>query len=319
MAYQWNGAAMWETITLPRAVGRFVKTASPLQWQVLIWLATEGRGQGDAAACAAALGGRVTEAECAEALAFWVQEGILQSTDAVLSVSAAPTPAPPVQEKPPVAVRVSRPDVVKTASSNTEYTYLLETASAKFSKALSPFEMERMAELLTERHLPAEVVLMAVQDALTRKKTLAYALRVADNWADEGLVTVEQVNDRLCENERREKASARLQQLFPDLPKPSSAASKMAAIWFFDWELSEELLMLARDRSADKKAVYPYMNRLLESWHANGLLTPEAVLADEHPQKKKQASDTAKDGGFDLEKYSAMLGDHLPTYRGKGE
>lgn len=320
MAYQWNGEAMWDTITLPKSVGNYIKIASPLQWQVLLWLATAGRGQGDAAACAAALGGRVTEADCAEALAFWVQEGVLQRTDAPSAVTA---PVPVVADPQPVIPTVTpkaRPDVVKTVSANADYTFVLETASSKFSKALSHYEMERIADLLTERHLPAEVVLMAVQVALSRKKTLSYALRVADGWADEGLLTVEQVNERLCELERCDKAGDRLAALFPDLPKPSATARKMAVIWLFDWQLPDDLLLLARDRSADKKSVYAYMNRLLESWHAAGLLTPEAVLADENPNiAKKKSGETAADGGFDLNKYSAMLDGHLPSYRGKGE
>lgn len=327
MAYQWNGAAMWDTITLPKSVGNYIKMASPLQWQVLLWLATAGRGQGDAAACAAALGSRVTEADCAEALAFWVQEGILQQTDAPsatitpVSVAAASSCVRlPVVEMTPEFSPKSRPNVIKTASANADYTFVLETASSKFSKALSHYEMERIADLLTERHLPAEVILMGVQVALSRKKTLSYALRIADGWADEGLLTVEQVNERLCELERCDKAGDRLAALFPDLPNPSATARKMAAIWLFDWQLSDDLLLLARDRSADKKSVYAYMNRLLESWHAAGLLTPEAVLADENPNiAKKKPGETAADGGFDLDKYSAMLDGHLPSFRGKGE
>ena len=320
VAYQWNGAAMWDTITLPKSVGNYIKMASPLQWQVLLWLATAGHGQGDAAACAVSLGNRVTEADCAEALAFWVQEGILQQTDTPsVTVTPVPVVVDPQPVIPPVTPKV-RPNVIKTASANADYTFVLETASSKFSKALSHYEMERIADLLTERQLPAEVVLMAVQVSLSRKKTLSYALRVADGWADEGLLTVEQVNERLCELERCDRAGDRLAELFPDLPKPSATARKMAAIWLFDWQLPDDLLLLARDRSADKKSVYAYMNRLLESWHAAGLLTPEAVLADENPNiNKKKPSETAADGGFDLDKYSAMLDGHLPSFRGKGE
>ncbi|MBQ3133279.1 MAG: DnaD domain protein [Clostridia bacterium] len=320
MAYQWNGASMWETVTLPSAVGNYLKLASPLQWQVLLWMATQGRGQGDAAACAAALGRRVSEADCAEALAFWVQEGILQETDKQTETSPQ-TAAKSVKPVLPTPVCPPRPDVVKVAAKRADYGFLLQEVSARLGKALSPREMEQLADLLTNRGLPAEVVLMAMQYSISKnKRSIGYIVRVAEHWADDGLFTVEQANERLCAEKQQEEAGERLVALLPDEPwKLTLADKKKLAIWFYDWSLSDSLILLAFDRSREKKMRVSYMNRLLESWHAAGLLTPEAVLADEDPNKPKVVATDPAAGGFNLDKYSAMLENHVPTYKGKGE
>lgn len=324
MAYQWNGAVMWDTVTLPKVIGNYLKLASPLQWQVLLWMATQGRGQGDAAACAAALGARVTEADCADALAFWVQEGILQEDGQ--PAAPAPTPAPPQpveQPASPAKPPVVRPhiDVTKLAQADSGFPLLLQETASRLGKVLSPHEMEKLALLMTERDLPVEVILMAVQYAISQnKRSVSYAVRVADSWADEGIFTIEQVNERLCREKQQEEAANRLLTLLDteDL-KLTLANKKMIAVWFYDWSLGDALIRLAYDRSQGKKSVIGYMNRLLESWHAHGLLTPEQVLADEDPHKPKTVTAPSGDGGFDMSKYSAMLENHVPTYKRKEE
>lgn len=322
MAYQWNGAVMWDTVTLPKVIGNYLKLATPLQWQVLLWMATQGRGQGDAAACAAALGSRVSEADCADALAFWVQEGVLQEDGRpVAAPRDVPEPvAAPARQPAPPAVH-PRIDVTRLAAADSGFPLLLQETASRLGKVLSPHEMEKLAVLMTERELPVEVILMAVQHAIAQnKRSVAYAVRVADSWADDGIFTIEQVNERLCREKQQEEAAARLLALLEDPElRLTLANKKMLAVWFYDWSLGDALIRLAYDRSQGKKSVIGYMNRLLESWHAHGLLTPEQVLADEDPHKPKAVTAPSGDGGFDMSKYNAMLENHLPTYTRKEE
>ena len=53
--------------------------------------------------------------------------------------------------------------------------------------------------------------------------------------------------------------------------------------------------------------------------HGENLLTPEQVLANEDPHKPKTVTAPSGDGGFDMSKYSAMLENHVPTYKRKEE
>ena len=144
--YTWNSAELGNAAILPRKAGDALKVATLTQLKVLLFAATCGSPFVDAAACAEALGGRASEADCADALRFWETEGVLMSTDG--GNSPAPTaaiPAPkaaksaPAKETAPVSPAPAATAVPKPAPAVKTVTAadVFEALSASFSTILS--------------------------------------------------------------------------------------------------------------------------------------------------------------------------------------
>ncbi len=347
MNYTWNSEYMWDTVTLPAAVGRYLKLASPLQMQVLLWMATAGRGQGDAAACAAALGGRVSEGDCADALRYWVAEGVLQAQEApktdraagapgsgfrpvcatpargpvnltLLSAPAAVSARPVVPR--PAAVKPQMGEVLERRQQSAEFSYLLEAASSRLGKPLSPGNMETLLYLYDTAGLPAEVILMVIAYAVgAGKGNMRYIEKTALDWAEKGIDTIAAADEYLCRLARLDRAWAQVAEWF-DLEdsRPTLGQKENAEKWLYQWQLPEGLLRLAYEQCLDKTGKFQsnYIDRILEGWRLDRLDTPEKVLAAQKPQKKPAAP--AKEGGFDVNAFEQMVRAYTPKYRKRG-
>ncbi len=345
MNYVWNSDYMWDTVTLPAAVGRYLKLASPLQLQVLLWMATAGRGQGDAKACAAALGGRVSEGDCADALRYWVSEGILQPQESsgaaepadrsrrpvltaalasrgpanltLVSPSVAPQPRPVVPR--PAAVKPQMGEVLERRQQSAEFSYLLEAASSRLGKPLSPGNMETLLYLYDSAGLPAEVILMVIAYAVgAGKGNMRYIEKTALDWAERGIDTIAAADEYLCRLARLDRAWAQVAEWF-DLEdsRPTLGQKENAEKWLYQWQLPEGLIRLAYEQCLDKTGKFQsnYIDRVLEGWRLDGLDSPEKVLAQ---QKPKKAPSPAKEGGFDVNAFEQMVRAYTPKYRKRG-
>ena len=331
--YVWNGAELWNAAVLPKKAGESLKIATFTQLKVLVYIATCGQNGVDAAAVAAALGGRITEADCADALAFWTAEGVLVSTD---EKAPAPQPkAPPVSPAPAVTPAVPKPlptaktlteadtaaaKKAKKTPSHKEFAELLHTVEARFGKTLSRSDQDRLLDLCEETTLPTEVLLMIVAYTVKNdKKRVSYVQTVAHSWEEKGINTIDAADKYLCHIERCEKAWNKLAEwLTLDIQKPTVSQKELADKWIFEFKQKQPLITLAYDKCLDKTGKFQaaYMDRLLCAWHEDGLSTPEAVAAPKKAAAKKPAK--KGEGGFDVEKYEKMVADRTPRFRKKG-
>ena len=334
-AYTWNGDTMWDAATLPSAVGRYLKLAGSTQLQVLLWMATVGRGRGDAEACAADLGGRVSVEDCAEAFRYWEQEGLLvRAKGAAPAAPVKPADKPAPAEKKPTpasrtvpATHAAEPAVKKAPvmqrARDAEFRFLLESAERQLGKPLSHADQNRLLDLYDTAGLPVEVILMAVAYAVKMEKPkISYIQAVVRSWEEQGITTVDAADKHLCYLERTEQAWVQLEQwLDLSAVRPTLLQKTLAEKWLMQWSVSRELMLLAYERCVEKTGKFQgsYIDRVLESWRQDGLNTPEKVnSAAKTRRSAPTAAHTAQPGGLNLDQYAAMVQSHTPKYRKKG-
>ena len=326
--YVLNGAELWNAAVLPRKAGDALKVATFTQLKVLVYLSTCGQNGVDAATCAAALGGRVTEADCADALAFWEAEGVLVSTEAdEPPIAPPPKPASPAPTKPqkPVAKTLTEADTVaakkpRKKPSQKEFVQLLHSVEARFGKTLSRSDQDRLLDLCEETTLPTEVLLMIVAYTVKNdKKRVSYIQTVARSWEERGINTMDAADKYLCHIERCEKAWNKLADwLTLSVERPTVSQKELACKWIYEFKQKQPLIALAYGKCVDKTGKFQatYMDRLLCAWHEDGLSTPEAVAAPKKSAPKPPAK--KGEGGFDVEKYEKMVAERTPRFRKKG-
>jgi len=330
-SYTWNGDTMWDAATLPSAVGRYLKLAGSIQLLVLVWMATVGRGRGDAETCAADLGGRVSASDCEDALRFWEQEGLLvRAKGASPSAPAKPakkTPSTPIEPKPtvikPAAPTPKKAPVMQKAR-DAEYRFLLESVEMRLGKPLSHADQNRLLDLYDASNLPVEVILMAVAYAVkVEKPRLSYIQAVVRSWEEQGIATVDAADKHLCYLERTEQAWVQLEEwLDLSAVRPTLTQKSLAEKWLMQWSVSRELMLLAYERCVEKTGKFQgsYIDRVLESWRQDGLDTPDKVKSAAKTRRTASApaGNTAQPGGLNLDQYAAMVQSHTPKYRKKG-
>lgn len=331
MTYQWNPRELTTVFALPAGVAdQSLKMAGLPQLKVLIWFAR--RGTFDPAACAAATG--YSAADCADAMQYWVERGILRAEGEPASPVSplSQAPLPPLQPaaqaggKPP---RPQLPQVLERQRTDRDFAYLIKTAEARLGRPVTPGEMETFAYINEGLGLPAEVILMMLVDALKRGRLKvpsafrSYLEKMAVSWSDQGIVTVAAAEAELCRRERQEELREKLQTLFSLNRTPTLLQTDAALRWFDEWRFSEEVVKVAYERCREKTGGFnaAYVTRILESWHADGISTPEAARQALVPAKRGGAkpllSEQADSPGGDA--YEQAVADWRPTYKKKGK
>ncbi|MBQ9859250.1 MAG: DnaD domain protein [Clostridia bacterium] len=308
--YHWNPAAMGDVFVLPAAVvDTALGLANPEQIKVLLWFSRHHQ-QWDAAACAAAVGG--TPAACESHLQFWVQQGVLQSAGEV----TAETPVKAPISRPP-AVKPRIDEVLQYQKSHPDFGPFLDAAAAHLGKALSHGDVATLLYLLTTAGLPENVILLEIAYAVSLgKANMRYVEKLALAWADEDLVTYEQVDSHIRGLQRQQENAARVEMALA-LPRPLTAAqAKLADKWVSDWGFSDEMLQHAQTRTVEKceKTNLNYMDKILEGWYGDGIRKPEQI-PQPYLKKSGVAATNPETSSLDMDGFEQQLRQYRPKYK----
>ena len=338
MKYAIRPDLLGDIFAVPAAVvDRHIRLAGSAQLKVLLWALRAARGSFDPDACAAAIG--LPAADCADAMQYWEQTGVLlpleegaagaeqvaaAETSVTAAAPAAPAAIPPAEASGserrttprPRAVKPQRKEVIARQKGSPDFAYLLDTASARLGKPISHGEMETLLYLYDTAGLPAEVVLMVIEYAVAMgKANMRYIEKVALDWADREIDTIGKAEEHLCRLERRRQAWEAFATLCGIGQSPTAAQQDAVERWTTDWAMPEPLLRLAYNYCMEKTGKFnsSYMDKVLERWHGEGI-TDEAQAAETlggGKPKKKPARDTS----FDLDEYEKMLRTYTPVYK----
>ena len=198
--YVWNASLMRRVFVVPEEIAdRHLRLAGCVQLKVLLWL-SRNDGAFDADACAKAIG--ETASDCRDALQYWVMAGVLQGTDEPETpVAAVPEVSVPQPVKKPARPKVVKPqmtDVIRRQTRDEEFGGLLTEISARMGRPLSNGDAETLLYLYDTVGLPAAVLLMVVGYAVHAEHiTMRYIEKVALDWADRGILTMEAAEEHL--------------------------------------------------------------------------------------------------------------------------
>jgi len=141
--------------------------------------------------------------------------------------------------------------------------------------------------------LPVEVVIMLLQFAAGQGKTgKRYLETVAIDWADKGINTYESAEQHIREIELKKSNEGKVRALLGIYDRAlTQTEKKYINMWAYEKNVPLPLISEAYDRTvaATGKLSWAYMNKILESWCAEGLETVEAVKEHETLFKLKNA------------------------------
>ena len=361
---KWNIENVADVFILPNAVvDKYLRLAGAMQLKVLLWLARTGKRVFDPEECAAGIG--QPAAVCEDALQYWLETGVLKWEGAPSCEVPEPSPLPQpkekktagvpadsatlkqaadsgrpsmkrsasVEEKPTpaahvrsAAVKPQMKEVLEEERQSADFAYLLQTASARLGKAISPGDMQTLLYLYRDVGLPAEVILMVIEYAMGRNKaSLRYVESVALSWADQGIDTMAAVEQHLLREKRREQAWKTVCDLLGVELSGTIGQKETAERWLVEWQLDERLIRMAGEECRDKAKKFSigYIDKVLEHWRLDGLTTPEKVQAYQEQQpvsaaKKRAAKNLEKPTSFDLDAYTEMVKNYRPVYKKRG-
>ena len=307
--YVWNAGDLHNLLVLPAAVTECMAQAGAEQLRVLLWFSRCGQ-ELDPAACAAALG--MSEQECVGCLNYWAEQGILRAADAVASpTAAAPAETAPAKAPRAAAVKPVWKEVLAYQQEHKEFDAFLQEVSARLGRPLNHGDNATLLYLITTAGIPEASVLMAVAYAVSIDKAgMRYIENLVLGWADEDIVTPEQVDAKILELQQTRESAEKVEKIL-SLSRPLTAAqAKLAHKWLTVWCFSDVMLQHAQTLTLEHcdKFSTAYMDKVLERWHAEGIHSPDRIAVPKVKKKGPAATNpeqSSLDDGFEeqLQKY----------------
>lgn len=299
MIYNVNPAIFSSTYAIPTDVAdKYLKIATHTQLKVLLYFMRNISDGIDSQKISDALRLDINETE--DALLFWQQCGIL-------------TGATPKEELKTVVVKStlpSRTDVIKRGLEDKQLMFLLREAQLKFGRNLKQNESQLLVSLYDDHGMDPSVILLLLGYAVREGKcNLTFVKKTATHWLESGVETVMDAENLIAEAAKQNLAWSVVQSAFGiERRNPSTKEAELSNLWVNEWKISTELLKAAYDACVDAKTKLsmPYVAKIIESWHKDGITNPEQISAKKKNVKPQGKNDYA---GYDLDLFEKMLND----------
>ena len=283
-------------------IDKHLKTASGVYLKVVLYVLR--MNEIDIGAAAEALG--LPESDIEEALRYWVTAGILPEGEVSAAVARSRKP----ESKPP---GIASPEAMTAGqfeelSGREEVKFLLTTAEQLMGRPLSSTEQKGYVFFLEEYGLPADVIVMAIDFCCMHdRKNYRYIAKMLTGWHDEGINTHPLAEEYIRTQSARLSREGEVVEAF-GLEKRglTTANRKQIAHWYQDLGYNIEMIRMAYERTVDQigQVSFPYINKILENWHALGLKTPEEVLTGDTPKKGKDGKNGQYSPSYDIQAFS---------------
>lgn len=230
-------------------------------------------------------------------------------------VRAAPEApaAPKASEQPPAARRLLEredappeytiEDIRRCAGEGSEFSVLLNEVAVRLGRVLSGGDMTILFGVYDYLGLPPEVILLLIgwcvreqerRYGAGKKPSLRQIEKEAFLWAKSEIYSLDEAERFLRRREERRQRSGEVRRLLGIRERPLSPTEEKYILSWLEMGFESEAILRAYDRTVlnKKELVWPYMNRILESWHEKGLHSVaeiEAMDARTAPDRRKGA------------------------------
>lgn len=300
MTYNINPAIFSSTYAIPTFVAdKYLKIATHNQLKVLLYLMRNLSSGIEPDKIAAALS--LDESETFDALTFWQQCGILVGT------------APKQDEPKQIIVKTalpSRTDVIKRGLEDKQLMFLLREAQLKFGRNLKQNESQLLVSLYDDHGMDPSVLLFLLGYASREGKcNLSFVKKTATEWLNAGVQSVMDAENQVAQSAKQNLAWSVVQNAFGiERRKPSAKELELSNLWINEWNLTSDLLKAAYDACVDAKSKFsmPYVAKIIEAWHKDGITTPSQIADKKQKSKTNGKNDYA---GYDIDLFEKMLND----------
>lgn len=204
------------------------------------------------------------------------------------------------------------------------FALLLGETQRRLGRVLSTEELKILLSMVNYLGLPTDVVGVLITYCIERARARGGArlpsLRTIEKeayaWADRGIDTLEQAAAYMQASLDRQSRAGRIRSVLQIEGRRLTAGEEKYILSWLDMGFGEEEIALAYEKTCMNTGSlkWPYMNSILRSWHAQGLLSVDAIRAgDSRPEKKPAPSAIGQPGEYEREAIARLHRRGEPT------
>lgn len=245
---------------------------------------------------------------------YWVARGIFEN-DSVRGTGLEPvTQSEPSKKAPAIEApqeRLSMQDVQRLQKEDEGVAFVLREAERILGGTFTSYDTATLAWLVSGAGLSPEVLVTVIEycNSIGHGK-LRYIQRVALEWLDAGISTVEMAEERIRALTEKSGWEGEMKSVLEIRDRNLVAKEKEYCESWRMLGLSPELIRAAYERCIEKtgKRAFAYINKVLLSWKQSGITTPAQAEAE---RSKTKAEDKPS---FDVDDVERKMMLEVPSF-----
>lgn len=220
-------------------------------------------------------------------------------------------PARAAEEKLPpeeVMPEYTAEDIVRRSKEDEKFSVILAEAKSIFGRNLNSSDMKMLFGIYDYLALPAEVILellnYCAETAQEKNKGKRPSPRSIEQeayrWANREILTLEQAEEYIHRQKSLREASNRVKEALGIHGRELTPTEAKYVTSWLGMGFEEEAILIAYDRTVTSTGAlkWPYMNKIICSWHEKKLHTPEEIEAGDG--RKRPAQSQPAQAGVDM-------------------
>lgn len=243
-------------------------------------------------------------------LAFWRGTGLITETDGGVKVN---------KEKKTVAVSEPKKeesysvlDVANATMNDGEFRQIVKFVETTLGDLPNASKQAQLYYLYENLGMQPDVIMGIIAHCAAAGKTqMSYIKKTAEGIHNDGVETYKELECYFAAKEESKNFETAVKRIIGAGERAFTKSEKiLVEKWEKEWNVTEELLSVAYERTISliSKPSLPYMSKILEGWHNEGIKTAqeaEALLEKQGQKLKKDAADEkaekARKAGFDID------------------
>ena len=186
-------------------------------------------------------------------------------------------------------------EIASHISSDSALSEMVILSQELLAKTLTTTELETLYWLYDGLGFCAESILLILDYCISRdKKSIRYIEKVAIAWHEKGILTPEDIMDNISKEEEKNTLVYKIRKAMGIADRPlSNAEEEFFSKWCDEYNTPEEMIMLAYEHCLlnTSKLSLPYMDKIIERWHSQGIKTRADAEEDNKRHKTKKTAD----------------------------
>lgn len=306
MGYKVNPANLSAVFVVPsQIVDKHIRLASGQQLKVLLWVLRHANDGIDIEKLCKDLKFKLSDA--LDYLQYWLETGVLLSDDAqtqpskVVEKQTVKKTETSIKEPKKVLPEIapSRPtaeEIATRAEESPDIKFLLRETQVMLGRTIGYDGQCTLIMMHDTYGIPVEVILMIIDYSVSvGKSNFHYISTIGKDWGEQEIDTIEKADEQI----RKLRSSNKLWSTFASMAglsnsRPTTVQAKFLSVWNGEWGFSVDMILLAYEEMTNncRRLSFPYMNKVLESWHNDGIKTPNDVEAYKKGKKNAQIAET---------------------------
>ncbi len=315
MEYFVNAGSWGAVFAVPNAVvDNYIKLANEASLKVLLYILRNNGKKlaSDEAACALNL--NINQIE--EAFIFWENANILKRDEKPLISSSVSEPVSEEKIAAPVkkssipsgtGYSLKPSEIAQRVENSEDVRVMFNMAEASFGRPLNHTEQRSFIWMHDYLGLSADVLrTIAAYCISIEKGMIKYIETLASDWSEKGINTLELVQDEIKAQEEKNTFNGRIMKAFGMTRRPTAKQQELIDSWKKKG-YSLELIEYAYEKTIEAidKLNFPYINKVLENWYSQGLITKAKI--DGGNNKRNARTERESEHSYDLNELKSFV------------